>query len=176
MRMELTRLPAVAPAFQFYASDMMADWRWRCMSLAERGLLISMYTECWVNGSVPSNLNELSGVLGFQESELQHLLTARVMAFFVVDNAEMTAPIIDKCKNTYLENRRKKANAGRKGGQTTQSKLREMHQSNSSNKGSSDAKAHRVEMSGVEESKSESIENNIDDEFVNDYDENDIPF
>ena len=90
--------------------------------------------------------------------------------------AKQLAEGLDLPANVLIQDYPLQASAGRKGGQTTQSKLREMHQSNSPNKGSSDAKAHRVEMSGVDESKSESIENNIDEEFVNDYDDNDIPF
>ncbi|MEB3315637.1 MAG: hypothetical protein VKK32_05450 [Candidatus Melainabacteria bacterium] len=79
-----------APAFQLYASDLIADRRWRSMSLNERGLKSTLDCECWVNNSVPSNIPLLAKILGFPEQEIRSSLSENVMSFFKEDNGEIT--------------------------------------------------------------------------------------
>ena len=57
-----------APAYQGYASDWLANRKWRLMSLGERGLLDTMRKECWVNRSVPSNVEEIAKIFNLQEA------------------------------------------------------------------------------------------------------------
>ena len=59
-----------APAFQEYASDLLAKREFRMMTLAERGLLMTMRLECWVNKSVPSSKSELALMFGVSEQEM----------------------------------------------------------------------------------------------------------
>ena len=53
-----------APAYQEYASDILANRSYRAMTLAERGLWDTIRKECWVNGSVSSSKPELAKYLG----------------------------------------------------------------------------------------------------------------
>ena len=65
-----------APAYQEYASDWLANRKWRLMSLGERGLLDTMRKECWVNRSVPSNIEEIAKIFNLQEDEVSKCLTS----------------------------------------------------------------------------------------------------
>ena len=60
------------PAYQEYASNMLANISFRSMDLAQRGLLYTMRLECWANESLPSNVDTLSNVLG-QNVKPEHI-------------------------------------------------------------------------------------------------------
>jgi len=59
-----------APAFQEYAAAMLANSRYRLMSLAERGLLDTLRRECWVNRGMPAKPATLAKMLGFDSAEI----------------------------------------------------------------------------------------------------------
>ncbi|HAT39486.1 MAG TPA: hypothetical protein DCW35_05845 [Polynucleobacter sp.] len=71
-----------APAFQEYASDMLANSRYKTMLLAERGLMDTMRRECWVNGSIPKEPRELAAYLGKLFEEINSNLSVKVLNFF----------------------------------------------------------------------------------------------
>ena len=71
-----------APAYQIYPSNIMSNINWRTMSLEQRGLMITLQFECWVNGSVPSNPQILAKLLLIGDSSLKDLLSNEVMSFF----------------------------------------------------------------------------------------------
>ena len=52
------------PAYQEYASTMLANISFRSMNMEARGLLHTMRLECWANYELPSDLELLSSVLG----------------------------------------------------------------------------------------------------------------
>ena len=87
---------APSPAFMFYASDIMADKRYRLMELHERGLLITLKCECWVNGSAPADPDELAKWLGFAQEKIKSALTQRVLEFFKIGDGELIDPAIDR--------------------------------------------------------------------------------
>jgi hypothetical protein len=78
-----------APAFQEYAADMLANRNFRVMNLEERGLLMTLRYECWVNQSVPANCDELAKTLGVPEVNITKAMTHRVKSFFTVNGQEM---------------------------------------------------------------------------------------
>jgi hypothetical protein len=104
-----------APYFAFYASDTMADKRYRSMRLDERGLLLSMMCECWVNHSLPDDAKTLGKWLGFTKDEVLLALTENVAEFFTLSKGEYICPEIEKYREKILERRRKKSEGGRKG-------------------------------------------------------------
>ena len=79
------------PAFQEYASAMMARMDYRTLSLAERGLLYSMRLECWVNSVLPSDTAKLAKVLGYTKEEIDVTLPA-VRPFFAFDGHSIACP------------------------------------------------------------------------------------
>jgi hypothetical protein len=113
-----------APAYQEYAASMMSKMQYRVMTLSERGLLYSMRQECWVNGCVPSDINNLSKVLGFDPFEVGKSLK-NVMHFFKIQGNFIICPELDDYK-TYLAKRKEKlSSSGKKGAESTNKKRKE---------------------------------------------------
>ncbi len=104
-----------APYFAFYASDTMADKRYRSMRLDERGLLISMMCECWVNNTMPADPDSLGKWLGFQSGEVKTALSDRVLSFFAEVKGELTCPEIEKYREKILVHREKQSKGGKNG-------------------------------------------------------------
>ena len=50
------------PAFQFYPGDWLSDENVVLMSNAARGLYITLLCHCWLEGSIPADLNKLSKI------------------------------------------------------------------------------------------------------------------
>jgi len=110
------------PAFQEYASDMLANSQYRMMTLAEKGLFDILRRECWVNQQVPFASIELAAYLGIPLSEIEKNLTIRVLGFFKEKNCSLTCPELDSYKTMLLQRKEKIANGGRIGGKTTQAR------------------------------------------------------
>lgn len=102
-----------APAFQEYASTMLANIKYRCMTLAERGLLDTMRRECWVNGGLPEKPAALAKVLGFDAAEIAAALPA-AMAFFAIHGGLIVCPELDDLRATYAERRERMAEGGKR--------------------------------------------------------------
>ena len=109
-----------APAFQEYASDMLANSRYRTMSLSERGLLDTMRRECWVNESIPKELQELAAYLGKSNEEISANLSMRVLSFFRERHDQLICPELDAYRASLAEQKQKMAEGGKKGGKATQ--------------------------------------------------------
>lgn len=106
-----------SPYFAFYASDTMADKRYRMMNLSERGLLISLMCECWVNREIPSDPDAIGKWIGFPGGEVRDALTERVLSFFAKDKTDLICPEIEKYRQKILEARRRQSKGGKKGAQ-----------------------------------------------------------
>ena len=65
-----------APAYQEYPANFMARIQYRVMSLAERGLLLTLRHECWVNKQVPADPCTLARMLGYEVDEVAAALPA----------------------------------------------------------------------------------------------------
>jgi len=103
-----------APAFQEYASSMMAMVGYRTMTLAERGLLYSLRLECWVNRRLPADPAKLARVIGYNVGEVQSALPA-VMPFFDIADGEIFSPELDDYR-AHLEDRHDRQSQGGKRG------------------------------------------------------------
>lgn len=53
-----------SPAFQFYPKDFLSDENVRMMSLQERGAYITLLSLCWIEGSLPAELERLARLCG----------------------------------------------------------------------------------------------------------------
>lgn len=103
------------PAFQFYPSNVMSSIQYRTMSLAERGLMMSMQNECWVNDSVPSDIKVLAKILGYPENEIKESLTPNVMHFFYKEDERIISPELIAYRNKLDERQRLQIEGGKKG-------------------------------------------------------------
>ena len=102
-----------APAFQEYAAAMLANSRYRLMSLAERGLLDTLRRECWVNRGMPAKPATLAKMLGFDSAEIDAALPA-VMPFFRVEGDLLICPELDELREMYAERRERQAAGGKR--------------------------------------------------------------
>jgi hypothetical protein len=161
-----------APAFQEYASDMLANFRYRTMTLAERGLMDTMRRECWVNGSVPKEPQELASYLGKPTDEVIAFLSIRVLSFFRERNDQLVCPELDAYRASLEDRAKKMSEGGHKGGRSTQIKNKIAKATlEAMVKPLSRDELHRGEMSGDEKkSLGEGITTKDMDEFVAEYD------
>lgn len=113
------------PAYQEYASDVLANAAYRMMSLSERGLWDTLRKEFWVNGPLPADLSELSKLLRFSSTELEKAYTPNVKSFFEIQDSRIVCPELIRYRES-LENRDvKQVTGGREGGLKTQKNRRE---------------------------------------------------
>jgi len=104
-----------APAYQIYPSNIMSNINWRTMSLEQRGLMITLQFECWVNGSVPSNPETLAKLLLIGDSSLKDLLSNEVMSFFDIRDEKIVCPELAAYKDILDKRRSKQSEGGKKG-------------------------------------------------------------
>jgi hypothetical protein len=117
------------PAYQEYASDLIAKKHYRLMSLQERGLFFTIRLECWVNRSVPSDPLELAKYLGFHEDDITKNLTSNLLHFLKVEDRVLICPELNLYRERVISTREKKSEGGKKGGLQTQ----EIHRKNQAN-------------------------------------------
>lgn len=142
-----------APAFQFYASDTMADRRWRTMSLQERGLKITLDCECWTNKSAPRDIATLAKCIGYSYEEIEHSLTERVISFYEVNNNEMISPELNDYK-FLLDERRKKMSEG---GKKTQAAKKRNNSFDTLKGNLTRSEKNREEQNGIEMNREEQV-------------------
>jgi len=146
------------PAFQMYATDTLANKEFRLMSFAERGVFITLYMECWVNGEMPADENQLASLLNIPKVEIENKLSPHVLYFFKVQDGKITSPELDKYKQELIERRLKQIEGGKKGQRKKQANLKGNLQG---------PEKSREESRGIEESREESLyEGYIEDESL----------
>ena len=100
------------PYFPMYAANIIASRTYRLMSLAERGLWVTITMDCWINGGVPSNFKEMSKILGFSEEELKQYFSKYQTTFFHIENGQYISKELEEYRRGYLATREKQRLAG----------------------------------------------------------------
>ncbi len=108
------------PAYFEYASDILSNLDYRLMRLDERGLWDTMRKECWVNGFVPSNSQDLSVVLNLPVGIVELALTDRVLKFFTQKDNALVSDELESYRAKVLLQRELMSIGGAKVGQQTQ--------------------------------------------------------
>ena len=167
-----------APAFQLYAFDLLAKRTFRLMSFAERGLLLSMWCECWANMDIPSNPTDLGSILG--KPGMERILTERVKGFFVEVDGYFRSPDLETYRKKVLEQRRRMSEGGSKGGRRRAERERKDSNHRSSLPSMIDQATFKGRESGPEsefESETEnasigtSVKTQSDDKWLKDYED-----
>lgn len=112
------------PAFQFYASDTLANINFRSMSFSERGLYITLLSELWVNTSLPADEEKLAVILGKDVEVIGENLSDLVLDFFEITKGNITSPDLIAYRNKLDEIRRKQIIGGKKGQALKKNKAR----------------------------------------------------
>jgi len=110
------------PYFPFYAANMMSNRSFRLMSLKERGLLITILMECWVNGSVPSDLSDMAKILGLTVDDVKFAFTNRQLTFFHKEEGQFISKELEGYRQNYLDMREKQRLGGLKGAKNKKDK------------------------------------------------------
>jgi hypothetical protein len=169
------------PAFQEYASELLANHRFRLMTLAERGLCHTMRLECWVNRKIPSNAGELAKILGFDAGEVGAALSERVKSFFVEDKGFFTCTELVDYRQHLDERKAKQSEGGKKGSALTNEKRKHSDATTSPatlSSNSPDARRGEVEslvqQSTAQQSPTQSIQTGVTvtDTWLADYEQN----
>lgn len=111
------------PAFQEYASSILANRHFRVLSLAERGLWHTIRLECWVNHSVPSDPATLARVIGFNTDEVRNGLPS-LMPFFTESNGSLFCPELDDYRAHLEGQKQKQREGGKKGAEKTNARFK----------------------------------------------------
>jgi hypothetical protein len=104
-----------APAFLCYASNIIADKRYKLMTPSERFVWVSIYLECWPNHSVPANPVELAKYLGYPVEDIEAGLTERVLSYFKETKEELISPDLEEYREKQRIRNLKKSEGGKKG-------------------------------------------------------------
>lgn len=107
-----------APAFQFYPKDFLSDSHVVAMRLPERGAYITLLCLCWLDGSIPSDLELLARRCQVSTTAFTRLWPALEPCFRVCSTApsRLVQPRIERERQKQVTWREMKAKAGRKGG------------------------------------------------------------
>jgi hypothetical protein len=103
------------PYFPFYAANMMSSRSFRLMSLKERGLLITILMECWVNGSVPSEPSDMAKILGLTIDEVRIAYSNLQSAFLESREGQLISTELEGYRKNFLDKREKQRLGGIKG-------------------------------------------------------------
>lgn len=106
------------PAFQEYAANMMARTEYRVLSLMERGLLMTIRLECWVNIRMPADPTMLSKVLGVPQEQVKAALPA-IAPFLKVVDGYLICPELEDYREHLRGIRDKKSEGGKLGAKMT---------------------------------------------------------
>lgn len=162
-----------APAYQEYPANFMARIQYRVMSLAERGLLLTLRHECWVNKQVPADPRTLARMLGYEVNEVASALPA-VMPFFALAGGCIVCPELDAYR-AHLEGiRERQSQGGRQGAAKTNSKHTKPLTNDGPGDSTGDPRVRReslVQLSSVQPNSIQVLsETPVSDEWVNEYD------
>jgi hypothetical protein len=111
------------PAYQEYASELLANKHFRLMGLEERGLLFTLKLECWANGTVPSKSEALAKYLGVTSNDIDNAFNEHVKAFVAINEDYLRIPELDDYRNHLAEIRDKQSKGGKTGSRLTNQKL-----------------------------------------------------
>jgi len=103
------------PGLMIYPVDLLADIDFRLMSLAERGLLLTLMCECWVNGSLPAEHELMSRILGFSREDFTSAFTHRTQEFFQEVNGQLICPGVEAYRAECSAIHNAKKEGGKKG-------------------------------------------------------------
>jgi hypothetical protein len=110
------------PYFPLFAANILASKPFKMMTIEERGLWITIQMECWVNGSVPSDLKDLAKYLGVGHDEVQRAFTQKQYSFIQKVGSELKSPDLEVQRKEYMDRREKQRIGGIQGAEKKRQK------------------------------------------------------
>jgi len=112
-----------SPAFQFYPGDFLSDENVISMTFEERGVYITLLSNCWIQGSIPADPDKIIRLLPGYSNE--NGVPSQVMDCFVpmaTDPRRLVHPRLEKELQKQDEWREKSSQAGKKSAENRQIK------------------------------------------------------
>ena len=93
-----------SPAFQLYPADLLSDLRFASLSTRERGVWLTLICHEWINGPLPTSIQELSRILpgSVQELEQDWKMVSRC---FVERDGGLVNPRLERERDVQTANR-----------------------------------------------------------------------
>ena len=110
------------PYFPLFAANILASKPFKMMTIEERGLWITIQMECWVNGSVPSDLKDLAKYLGVGHDEVQRAFTQKQHSFLQKVGGEIKSPDLEVQRKEFMDRREKQRIGGIQGAEKKRQK------------------------------------------------------
>ena len=107
------------PAYQEYASDILATEWYKNMPLETRGLWHSMRLMCWVNKSIPLDSQELALHIAVPAPLIDENLPMVLRHFKEQPSGRLINPELEAYRKKLLEDREKRSKSGKKGGRAS---------------------------------------------------------
>jgi uncharacterized protein YdaU (DUF1376 family) len=107
-----------SPAFQFYAADFLADEAVAAMTYEERGVYITLLSHAWMEGGIPSDLDQLARLLHLSRRRLDRVWPAIATRWTANGNGRLVNPRLERERKKQEEWRRKSAKGGRASGRS----------------------------------------------------------
>jgi uncharacterized protein YdaU (DUF1376 family) len=102
------------PAFQFYPNEFLGSSKVRRMSMAERGIYITLLCSCWLDGSLPTDLTAIAETLHIKDAQFRKLWAHVLHECFVERNGRLVNVRLESERKKQADYRRKqKENASR---------------------------------------------------------------
>lgn len=105
-----------APAFQWYPKDFLADGAVMRMSMTERGVYITLLSVCWLERDLPSDMKDLSRIVGMPAKRFQKMWTGALSACFQPgDEGRLTHKRLERERMKQEEHRQRSSDKGKGG-------------------------------------------------------------
>jgi len=101
------------PAFQFYAADYLSDENVTVMSLDDEGAYMRLLAYCWIEGSIPADIEQLKMLTKGGSTNLQRVVE-RCFKRHPVDSARLVHPRLELERQKQIEWREKSKRGGLK--------------------------------------------------------------
>lgn len=104
-----------SPSFQFFPKDFLADENVALMTVAERGVYITLLCFCWTEGSVPASAQAIGRLCSMSASAVQKIWPT-IQRCFVENEGRLRHKRLDAEREKQAAWRNRLAESGRKGG------------------------------------------------------------
>lgn len=111
-----------SPAFQWYPRDYLVDERVVPMSLEEEGAYRRLMDYCWLEGSLPNDMEALASMCKRISTRRMEKLWEKIRPCFKAKGDRWRHPRLDVERRKQTANKKAKSDAGRKGAKAKHSK------------------------------------------------------
>ena len=107
-----------SPAFQFYPGDFLSDENVISMTFEERGLYITLLSNCWIQGSIPSDPDKIIKLLpGYSNENGVPELVIDCFNEMDGNSKRLVHPRLDKERTKQADFKEAKSESGKRGAQ-----------------------------------------------------------